>query len=194
MILDYLDELKDDVYPQPVDKGHLEWSREVIDSWENEIRECRTILDVGCGEAFVQPFFTVFGAYYLGICLNKTDVSTAKLYRRNVILKDFHDLGGLPEFDFVFSRHSLEHSPAPLLTLMEWHTHCKKYLGLVLPNPEYFGWAGRNHYSVMNPDQASFMLDRAGFSVVRFDETQYELRYLCARISRPRPFYLDDTE
>lgn len=194
MILDYLGELQYDVYPQPIDSGHLEWSRETIKIWENEIRECKTVLDVGCGEAFVQPMFRSLGVEYLGIGLNEQDILVARSRRRNVALRDFHNLSGLPDFDFIFARHSLEHSPAPLLTLMEWHKHCVKYLGLVLPNPDYFGWAGRNHYSVMNTEQANFMLDRAGFSVLRLETTKFELRYICSKVKRPIPFYVDDGE
>ncbi len=77
----------------------------------------------------------------------------------------------------------------PLLALMEWHRKCNKYLGLILPNPEYWGWGGRNHYSVMNELQAKFLIDRAGFDVLDYSETKYELRFLCMKKERPVLFY-----
>jgi hypothetical protein len=69
-------------------------------------------------------------------------------------------------FDLIFSRHSLEHSPMPLLTLMEWARVGANWLGLVLPAPEWYTYKGLNHYSVMNFEQVQVMLDVAGWHVM----------------------------
>lgn len=191
-MLEYMKELRYDVYPQPEDAGHAGWAREVINYWYRWIAECKNVLDVGCGVAFVQPLFEEFGVWYVGVCLG-SDYKEALNLGRSVLECDYHYLDDFETnaFDFVFSRHSLEHSPMPLLALMEWHRVANKYLGLVLPNPEYWGWGGRNHYSVMNSEQAKFLLDRAGWKVIDFVEREEELWFLCEKVSRPVPFYED---
>lgn len=188
-MFEYLKELKSDIYPQPEDSGHFDWAVEAINQWAGWITQCQNVLDVGCGVAFVQPLFEALGIKrYVGVCLGSDFIEADGLGRR-VIECDYHDLSDAPPFDFVFSRHSLEHSPMPLLALMEWHRVCNKFLGLVLPNPDFWGWGGRNHYSVMNEDQAKFLLDRAGFKVVNFIKTEHELRFMCEKVKRPVPFY-----
>jgi SAM-dependent methyltransferase len=88
-------------------------------------------------------------------------------------------------FDLVYSRHSLEHSPFPLLTLMEWHRIAKHWLLVILPNPEHYGWAGKNHYGVMNWEQAEYFLDRSGWKVIWDDKSEpSEIRLMCAKVKK----------
>ena len=68
-------------------------------------------------------------------------------------------------FDAIFARHILEHSPMPLLTLMEWHRVSKKYLILVMPAWEYWLIGGKNHYSMLHKDQLWHLMDRAGWEI-----------------------------
>lgn len=176
--------LLEDIYPQPEDEGHAKWAQEVIDYWMPRIKKkVKWVLDVGCGQAFVQPMFEKYEVHYTGITLG-SDVQEAEKLNRNVMAMDFNFLMFRDDSaDLIFSRHSLEHSPFPLLTLMEWHRACKKYLILVLPTPEKWGWAGRNHYSVMHKEQVLFLLDRAGFEVIDKDEKEpKEYRFLCEKM------------
>ena len=81
---------------------------------------------------------------------------------------------------WYFPRHSLEHSPMPLLTLMEWHRVARQYLMLIVPNPDYYTYIGKNHYAVMDKQQLSWLLRRAGWRVVAKDFSEFtELRFLC---------------
>jgi ubiquinone/menaquinone biosynthesis C-methylase UbiE len=68
--------------------------------------------------------------------------------------------------DLIFARHSLEHSPMPLITLMEWARVSQNWLGIVLPAPEWYTYRGLNHYSVMNMEQIHNLLDVAGWNVM----------------------------
>lgn len=182
----YLHELSNDVYPQPEDEGHLKMAMDVIDSWKEHIRTCRTVLDVGCGEGFCQPLFESLGTSYTGVSLGD-DLAVAWKHNRNVIQADFSFLE-FPDnfFDFVFSRHSLEHSPMPLLTLMEWHRVGTKYLGLVLPKPDYWKFGGRNHYFVLSLNQVRVLLARAGWNPIRISmDKDNEYRVLCEKAVRP---------
>jgi SAM-dependent methyltransferase len=187
----YLRELSSDIYPQPPDVGHTAWAVEVLEEWKTKLSSCSNVLDVGCGEAFLQTWFEELGMAYSGVCIGQ-DFSNAKILRKTVYEMDFHSLD-FPDshFDLLLARHSLEHSPMPLLALMEWHRVCNHVMILVLPNPSYWGWAGRNHYSVMNEEQAKFLLDRSGWKVNDYDVTREELRYFCEKVERPVPFYED---
>jgi ubiquinone/menaquinone biosynthesis C-methylase UbiE len=68
--------------------------------------------------------------------------------------------------DMIFARHVLEHSPMPLITLMEWYRVSKRFLLLVAPSADYWGWYGKNHYSMLNKKQLWWLLKRAGWDIV----------------------------
>lgn len=163
---EYLNNLSQDIYEQPEDKGHYALTREVIQTWMSRLVGCQTVLDVGCGEGYAQKMFEAWGAEYTGVALGK-DVIIAHKKHRNVKKMDFTFLD-FPDnsFDLVFSRHSLEHSPMPLITLMEWYRVAKHWIGIVLPSIEHYGFVGQNHYSVMPIVQAHFLLKRAGFNPI----------------------------
>lgn len=165
----YLDQLLADVYPQPQDGGHTALAQEVVDLWMSRLPNVKTVLDVGCGEGFCQPMFEKWGATYQGVALGQ-DVVNAFNQNRNVTRMDFNFLD-FPDksFDLVFSRHSLEHSPMPILTLMEWSRVSAGYLGVVLPAPEHYTFEGLNHYSVMSVPQFHAIAERANWHPIWTD-------------------------
>jgi len=180
----YLDELAEDIYPQPPDPGHTQRAKYIIDKWIPKIRPL-DVLDVGCGEGFCQPLFEEHGVLYKGICLGE-DVRRAKSSKRNVEEGDFHFIdSGEDTYDLIFARHSLEHSPMPVLALMEWHRVARHNLILVLPKPKFWEFIGRNHYSVVTSAQARFLLDRSGWKILKEDfEHEWEYCFLCKKEER----------
>jgi len=165
--------LLQDIYPQPPDDGHTKMFENTFNKWG---KNCgiKCVIDMGCGDTeFARPYFEGIGVQYTPINIQTIDMN----------FPPFED----ETFDCVFSRHSLEHSPMPLLTLMEWNRISNHLLWLILPNPEHFGYAGLNHYSVMPAQQIEFLLDRAGWRVVwtDFSENQ-ELRYMCEKKTSSR--------
>lgn len=145
----YLDKLAGDIYPQPPDPGHTALAQEVIDLWCSRLPGVKSVLDVGAGQGFCQPMFEKWGMTYEGVALGP-DILPAEQAGKNVKRMDFHFLEYEDKsFDMVFSRHSLEHSPMPLLALMEWARVSVNYLGIILPAPEHYTFEGQNHYSVM---------------------------------------------
>ena len=179
----YYSELIEDLYPQPPDDLHVAWAKEVVVK-ACTFTKCKTVLDVGCGEAFVEPMFAFWDVQYLGICLGN-DYKKAIELGRHVEEQDFNFLPyGNGSFDMVFSRHSLEHSPFPILSLMEWNRVSKRWLCLIVPNPDHFGYIGRNHYAVSYPQQIRWWLRRAGWRMVWRQSTKTELRYICKKQKR----------
>lgn len=162
----YITKLYGDIYEQPEDDGHKELSKKVIDLWMSRMTTCHSVLDVGCGTGFCQDFFQGWKVEYEGICLGE-DYMAGKNLGHNVKKMDFNFLEYEDDsFDLIFSRHSLEHSPMPILTLMEWRRVAKNWLGLVLPAPEWYSFKGRNHYSVANMEQIRQWLDVSGWNVL----------------------------
>lgn len=161
----YLDKLIEQIYPQPQDPGHTAWATESIEAFAELIGDSHTVLDLGCGEAFCQEIFESKGLAYLGVCLGE-DYKIANADGKHVLEMDFSFLP-FPDdfFDFLYSRHSLEHSPMPLLTLMEWYRITKRYLGIVVPAPDHWKYVGQNHYFVLNDPQWRNLFEVAGFDV-----------------------------
>lgn len=162
----YINLLYADVYEQPEDTGHTSLAKKVIDHWMSNMTTCHSVLDVGCGEGFCQPMFEHWDVKYEGIAIGN-DVVVAQEKGRNVKRMDFSFLD-YPDnsFDLIFSRHSFEHSPMPILTLMEWARVSQNWLGLVVPAPDWYGYRGLNHYNVLNMEQLKMILDRAGWYVI----------------------------
>lgn len=162
----YISKLYGDIYPQPVDPGHTRLAQKVVDKWMSMMTTCHSVLDVGCGTGFCQPMFERWGIKYEGICLGE-DYLEAERLGRNVKRMDFNFLE-YPEnhVDLIFARHSLEHSPMPLLTLMEWERVAGSWLGIVLPAPEWYTFRGQNHYAVMNMEQIENILNVAGWRIL----------------------------
>lgn len=165
----YLDKLIGQIYPQPQDPGHTAWAVESIRAFMENSEGVKHVLDAGCGEGFCQDIFETYGATYVGICLGE-DYLVALEKERSVWRKDFSFTNfDEDSFDFVYSRHSLEHSPMPLLTLMEWHRITEKYVAIVVPSPEHWQYVGRNHYYVLHDPQWRNLFDVAGFDVTYFN-------------------------
>jgi len=182
----YLDELLSDIYSQLMDDEHYAKMKAYIEKYIRPLK-IDTVLDVGCGQGEANALFSELGVKYTGVTLG-VDVEIAKCVGIQVYESDFSFLP-FPDnsFDLVFSRHSVEHSPMPLLTLMEWHRVAKTWLGLVAPNPLYWTEVGRNHYSVLTKPQISWLLRRAGWVIKKFTSTETELQFLCRK--RPRMGY-----
>lgn len=162
----YLTSLYGDIYPQPEDVGHTGLSKKVIDYWMSRMTSCHSVLDAGCGTGFCQPMFENWGIEYQGVAMGE-DVIVAQEQGRKVKKMDFSFLDFEDDsFDLLFARHALEHSPFPLLTLMEWNRVARNWLGIVLPAPEWYTYRGLNHYSVMNHEQIENLLDRAGWHII----------------------------
>ena len=193
----YLDKLIEEIYPQPQDPGHTAWANESVAKFTQFTgqRKGMSVLDLGCGEAFLQELFEYLGYSYTGVCLGE-DYRVSKEKGRNVFHEDFSFLSFEDDsFDLLFSRHSLEHSPFPLLTLMEWHRVTKRWLSVVLPSPVFWEYGGQNHYYVLNDPEWRNLFEKAGFKVAydyskkqnmttdpSISEVEIELWYLLEKI------------
>ena len=181
----YLNELTGDIYAQPPDEGHTDRARLIINKWIPNLDPCETVLDVGCGQGFTSFMFQHLGKTWEGVTLGQDYVRCVEL---GLNVKNA-DMTFLPHendsFHLIFARHVLEHSPMPLLTLMEWHRVSSNWLCVVSPTPDYWGTIGKNHYSVVHAQTLKWLLQRAGWYVIweDLDDTS-EIRLMCQKIVR----------
>jgi SAM-dependent methyltransferase len=160
----YLNRLLGDIYAQPPDPGHTRMAQQLVDKWIANIA-AKKVLDVGCGQGFMEPMITKLGMKYTGVTLGE-DYRICKekgldVYEADFTFLPFED----NSFDLIISRHSLEHSPMPVVTLMEWH-RIAQWLCLVAPAPEHYGWGGLNHYSVAGHKQITSWLERTEWHII----------------------------
>lgn len=182
----YYKELLDDIYYQTDSEGHTEMSSEFIHRFLSpKLGVGVRVLDLGCGTGFIQSMIEERGAYYEGITWNIQEAKEARDKGRNVGMMDFNFLEfNDNKFDILLSRHSLEHSPFPVLTLMEWHRVSSHLLALVMPNPDHYTTVGRNHYSVAKARQIHWWLRRAGWMKTKFRKTPQEYWFICEKMPR----------
>jgi ubiquinone/menaquinone biosynthesis C-methylase UbiE len=187
----YLNELDGDIYAQPSDPMHAAWATQVIQSWIPNLKDaCKTVLDVGCGQGFCKTIFEKLGTgiIWRGVTLGEDFVKCMeKGLPVNNYDMTFLDSFADESFDLVFARHVLEHSPMPLITLMEWHRVARNWLCLVLPRPIFWSYVGLNHYAVMDTTQVMWLLSRAGWHPIWDAETTEEYRFMCEKKIRKSP-------
>lgn len=168
-----------DIYAQPGDDGHAYWAFDAVTAFAGMFESGWSVLDVGCGTGFAADVWEKIGLEWTGVTLGD-DANAAIIDGRDVRHEDFSFLRiDDKSYDVIFARHVLEHSPFPLLTLMEWYRVARKYLLLVAPTPEHWGYRGRNHYSVMEEDQIKWLCERAGWQFLdMFVMTNHDDSYL----------------
>lgn len=177
----YLNRLISDIYPQPPDEGHTTMAYDVFDKWIVALTGVRSVLDAGCGDtAFMKSKFEGIGMKYTGIAIG---VNNPEIYNMDFTFTEFEN----NQFDLVFARHALEHSPMPIITLMEWHRIAKHFLCLVNPNPAYYGTIGRNHYSVVDRNQLVEWARLANWFPIWEDDTNNtEIRIMFEKVGEKK--------
>jgi SAM-dependent methyltransferase len=169
---EYLNRLAEDIYPQPPDLAHTAWTVDFI-TWlkdTGQIHPGMSFLDIGCGQAIARSAVSnILQCAWSGVTLGEDweeikDISNT--YQADMSFLPFED----SSFDIVYARHALEHSPFPFPTLMEWHRVSKKWLALVMPAPEFWGFRGKNHYSVMTLPHLYWALARSGWTPIAEQE------------------------
>lgn len=165
----YLDVLQEDIYPQPSDEGHTSWAKEAIDQLLPS--DVESVLDIGCGSGFCRHFFEDRNLAWVGTTLNIQDAyymagADIPYQIMDMSFLQFPDAS----FDLLFARHTLEHSPMPLLTLKEWHRVSRKYSIVIVPTPEFWNLCERNHYFVIPKDNWICLFAKTGWQIEREGE------------------------
>jgi SAM-dependent methyltransferase len=162
-----LNSLMGDLYAQPPDEGHTAWAIHALLTLGAVPQGVKNVLDVGCGQGFLKPYFEKIGGWnWTGVTIGEDFQACVDkgltVHQADMTFLPFED----GSYDLIFARHVLEHSPHPVLTLMEWHRVSREFLLLITPAPAFWGVRGKNHYSVLEKAHLQWLLERAGWKTI----------------------------
>ena len=145
------------------------------------------ILDLGCGPGyFLDEMKKREYTDVTGVTLSPGDIKVCE-DKGHTIKK--YDLSFLPQsegyydesVDFLFLRHSLEHSPYPIFSLMEYNRVLKQfgkmYIEVPAPDCERKHEWNLNHYSIMGTEQLAALLVRTGFNIDKFETLEFDVEF-----------------
>ena len=199
--------VQDTVYHEPETPN---FHNKIIDSVINDILlplnlpKDSKILDVGCGSGYFMRAMRNFGYNdVLGITLNDEDIDECNKADLKTLKSDFTFIDLPNDYaDFIWCRHSLEHSVFPFFTLLEYNRLLKNnhqvYVEVPAERTDRRHEENGNHYSIMGNEMWANLFVKAGFDVeyikqFTFDLTddqngkpvqQTEKFYLCLLIKR----------
>ena len=171
------------VYSEPDTNIHMMVMDHMIPKFVEEynLDESNRILDIGCGRGYgMQKFSELACSDVAGLTLSKEDAKEARKRGFDVIEEDMSFQSAKDNtYDVLFARHSLEHSPYPLLTLLEFYRILNEdglaYIEMPSPKCSRMLETFDNHYSIMGPRQWSELMKRAGFSIVDMGELNFAI-------------------
>ena len=171
------------VYSEPDTNMHMMVMSHVIPRFveKHSIDDSKKILDIGCGQGYGMLKFAELGCTNIsGLTLSKDDADAARDRGFDVAEEDMSfQSADDATYDVLFARHSLEHSPYPLLTLLEFHRILKPG-GIVyveMPSPQCTRLLEEydNHYAIMGPRQWQALMTRAGFININVGELRFNI-------------------
>lgn len=169
------------VYSEPDTQMHQNVMDHMIPKFVKEYKldDTKKILDIGCGRGYGMLKFSELGCTNVsGLTLSKQDADAARERGFDTVEEDMSFQSAADEtYDVLFARHSLEHSPYPLLTLLEFYRILKPG-GLVyieMPSPQCTRALEEydNHYAIMGARQWRALMIRAGFNPLDIGELKF---------------------
>jgi ubiquinone/menaquinone biosynthesis C-methylase UbiE len=169
------------VYSEPDSDIHQMVMDHMIPKFVSEysLDNDKKILDIGCGQGYGMVKFAEIGCTNIsGLTLSKEDAAAARDRGFTVTEEDMSFQTATDEtYDVLFARHSLEHSPYPLLTLLEFYRILKPggVVYIEMPSPQCARdlESYDNHYAIMGPRQWRALMTRAGFTAVDIGELRF---------------------
>ena len=177
------------IYDEGSSPMHETLTKQVIDQYvlPLNIPKNAKILDMGCGPGYFLNYMKEQGYTDLtGVSLSPEDV---KMCEANGHTIKKYDMSFLPQsegyydesVDFIFLRHSLEHSPYPIFTLMEYNRVLKQgskmYIEVPAPDCERKHEWNLNHYSILGTEQLAALLVRTGFNIDKFETLDFDVEF-----------------
>ena len=176
------------IYDEGESGFHKDLTAQVVKSYVDplELPKDANILDLGCGPGYFLDEMKERGYTNLtGVTLSPGDVKLCES-KGHKIKK--YDLSFLPQsdgyndesIDFIFLRHAFEHSPYPIISLMEYNRvlkqNSKLYIEVPQPNCDRKHEWNLNHYSIFGEQQLAALLNRCGFDIDSFNTIEFDLQ------------------
>ncbi len=150
-----------------------------------ELPKDAAILDLGCGVGyFLDEMKEREYTNVIGVNLSASDLTVCA--EKGHTVKQC-DMSFLPQtdgwydesVDFIFLRHSLQHSPYPIFSLMEYNRVLKQgakmYIEVPAPDCTRKHEFSLNHYSVFGANQLIALLLRTGFDIDVFNNFEFDV-------------------
>lgn len=175
------------IYPEGDSEFHKQLTKQVVETYIDplELAKDAKILDLGCGPGYFLDEMKERGyTDAVGVTLSPGDVELCE-GKGHTVKK--YDLSFLPQtdgyydesVDFIFLRHALEHSPYPIFSLMEYNRVLKQghkiYIEVPAPDCDRKHEMNLNHYSILGHNQLAALLIRAGFTIDKFNNLEFDL-------------------
>lgn len=199
----YYDHILSQVYAEGESPYHKDVTYDVVERFVKplDLPKNSYILDLGCGPGYFLDNMKELGYTNVhGLTMSTEDVETNLAKGNQVRRADMNFLADRDEtVDMLFCRHSLEHSPFPYISLLEYNRVLKPkgYLYIEVPQPDCDRQheENRNHYSILGRSMWLQLLSRSGFDVnwyeyelpVVFEDQQYMEKYYIFVCQRKRP-------
>lgn len=191
----YYDHVLSSVYAEGPSSIHKQLTQDMVNRFivpENIAIDAK-IIDLGCGPGYFLDEMRQLGYTNLqGITLSIEDYEACQKNGHAVIKSDMNFLNNRDEsVDMLFSRHSLEHSPFPYITLLEYNRVLKPngllYIEVPAPDCDKEHESNKNHYSILGKKMWLSLLQRSGFDIewheyeypVTFDDGNTVLKETC---------------
>ena len=178
---DFLELVRGHVYSEPLTDLHIAVMDQIIPKIQGEHSMHGPLLDIGCGDGYAMDKLRSLGVEdIMGITLSTEDAAAARGRGFEVTEQDmsFTNFGDA-SFKWLWVRHALEHSPFPLLTLLEFHRLLepggKAYIEMPSPKCTRLLESYDNHYSIMGPRQWTCLMRRAGFEIMDQGEVKFDI-------------------
>lgn len=170
----FRERITSEVYSEPDTQMHTTIINQMVSEFiENYLRDKKDdkILDVGCGQGYACLRFKEAGyENIIAITLSDEDVKATRdrgfeCYKMDMSFLCFSD----KTFDVLWVRHTLEHSPYPYLTLLEFNRVLKDkgkaYIEMPKANTPRTLEHWPNHYSIFGVKMWASLFARSGFNI-----------------------------
>ena len=193
----YYDHVLGTVYSEGESPFHKSITEDVINRFitpENISKDAK-IIDLGCGPGyFLDETKKREYTNVQGVTLSREDLDVCQIKGHAVKRSDMNFLDDADEStDVLFSRHSLEHSPFPYITLLEYNRVLKPngllYIEVPRPDCDQLHETNKNHFSVLGKNMWLSLLQRTGFTVTWYD-FEFPLNFDDGRDSVTERYYI----
>lgn len=180
----YYDHVLGTVYAEGESPFHKVITKDVVERFivpENIDKNANGI-DLGCGPGYFLDEMKDLGYTQIkGISLSKDDIDLCVSKGHTVVCSDMNFLNEADEsVDLLFCRHSLEHSPFPYITLLEYNRVLKPgallYIEVPAPDCDQRHEDNRNHFSILGRSMWLSLLQRTGF-VASWYDYEFEIKF-----------------
>jgi len=169
----YYDHVLGTVYSEGESPFHRTITEDVVRRFIDplELPKNSVIRDLGCGPGYFLDQMGSRGYTDIqGLSLSNEDLNLCVSRGHRVKRSDMNFLEDRDEsVDLLFCRHSLEHSPFPYITLIEYNRVLKPngvlYVEVPSPDCDQPHEKNRNHYSILGRKMWLALFERTGFDV-----------------------------